>query len=341
MKNPNGYGTVYKLSGNRRKPYVARVTSGWKDGKQLYHVIGYYKTRREGNIALAAYNQSPYDLVARKLKFSEVYEKWSERKYPELSPNRVAQYQSVYRSISEFHNMAFADIRLNHLQDFFDKRTDISSGTLIHYKALFNQLYKFAMKHEIVNKNYAEFIEIKKTGKVAPHKVFTAEEIEVLWKHSDRREVQIILVLIYTGLRITELLTMERRNVFITERYMIGGIKTEAGRDRAIPINHKILPFVISFYEEGGEYLIKKQNNGKSQAYSYHGFRYSIWKPVLKEFGFKHSIHDTRHTAISLMDGAGVNKTALKRIVGHKNEDVTELYTHKTIQELITEIDKI
>ena len=206
---------------------------------------------------------------------------------------------------------------------------------------MFNQLYKFAMKHEIVDKNYAAFIEIKKTGKVAPHKVFTEDEIATLWKHSDRREVQIILILIYTGLRITELLTMERQKVFIAERYMIGGIKTEAGRDRVIPINHKILPFVIAFYEEGGEYLIKKQNKGKRQAYSYHGFRYSIWKPVLKEFGFKHSIHDTRHTAISLMDAAGVNRTALKRIVGHKNEDVTELYTHKNLQDLITEIDKI
>lgn len=280
-------------------------------------------------------------MQARKLKFSEVYEKWSARKYDELSPNRVAQYQSIYRSIPDFHNLNFSDIRLNHLQDFFDKRTDISSATLTHYKIFFNQLYKFAMKHEIVEKNYATFIEIKKTGKVAPHKTFTAEEIDLLWQHSARRDVQIILILIYTGLRITELLTMERRNVIITERYMIGGIKTEAGRDRVIPINHKIMPFVMSLYEEGGEYLLRKQNKGKSGAYSYHGFRYSIWKPILKEFSLSHSIHDTRHTAISLMDAAGVNRTALKRIVGHKDADVTDGYTHKTIQELITEIDKI
>jgi integrase len=153
--------------------------------------------------------------------------------------------------------------------------------------------------------------------------------------------VQAILILIYTGLRITELLTMERQNVNINERYMIGGIKTEAGKDRVIPISKKILPFVISFYEENGKYLINKQNKGKSSAYSYHGFRYSIWKPVLKEFNFTHSIHDTRHTAISLMDAAGVNSTALKRIVGHKDADVTGLYTHKTIQELVNEIDKI
>lgn len=269
-----------------------------------------------------------------------MYDKWSERKFEGLSENRIAQYQSIYRSVSEFHSMAFADIRLIQLQSFFDSRTDISSASLIHYKALFNQLYKYAMKHEIVDKNYAEFIEIRKTEKAAPHKVFTDEEIWRLWDNHEDKDVQLVLILIYTGLRIKELLTIKQENVFISERYMIGGMKTDAGKNRIIPLNKKILPFIESMID-GSEYLVRKQNKGKSEAYSYHGFRYAVWKPILERFGFDHSIHDTRHTAISLMDAAGVNKTALKRIVGHKNSDVTEGYTHKTIESLVSEIDKI
>lgn len=236
--------------------------------------------------------------------------------------------------------MPFADIKLLKLQAFFDRRTDISSASLVHYKALFNQLYKYAMKYEIVDKNYAEFIEIKKTEKAAPHKIFTVEEIWTLWDNHESRDVQLVLVLIYTGLRITELLQMKQEDVFIKERYMVGGIKTEAGKRRIIPISKKILPF-IEEWMDGSEYLVRKTNGGKSAAFSYHGFRYSIWKPVLQRFNMAHSIHDTRHTFISLMDAAGVNKTALKRIVGHKNDDVTESYTHKSIDELIAEIDKI
>lgn len=328
------------MSGNRRKPFIARVTVGWKDGKQLYQIIGYFKTRKEANIALAEYNQDPYDVRERKLTFADVYAKWSERKFEDLSKNRIEQYQSIYRSVSEFHNKPFVDIKLIHLQTFFDGRTDISSASLIHYKALFNQLYKYAMKHEITNKNYAEFIEIRKTKKAAPHKIFTEEEIWTLWDNHDDKDVQLILILLYTGMRITELLTIKQEDVFIDDRYMIGGIKTEAGKRRIIPINKKILPFVESLLD-GSEYLVRKQNKGKSEAYSYHGFRYAVWKPILERFGFEHSIHDTRHTAISLMDAVGVNKTALKRIVGHKNADVTELYTHKTIEDLVSEIDKI
>lgn len=54
MKMANGVGTVYKLSGNRRNPYIVRKTVGWeideKTGKykQVYVTIGYAPTRAKG-----------------------------------------------------------------------------------------------------------------------------------------------------------------------------------------------------------------------------------------------------------------------------------------------------
>ena len=341
MKNPNGYGSVYKLSGNRRRPWVARITIGWEDGKQLYQTLGYFRSRKEANIALAEYHNDPYDLVSRSLTFAEVYDRWSERRFPKLSPNRVAQFQSIYRSVSEFHDKTFADIKLKQLQTYFDRRTDISSASLQHYKILFNQLYKYAVKNEIAKKNLAEHIEFEKTAKVTTRKVFSRSELAALWAAKDEADVRVILVLIYSGMRIMELLTMRKENIYISDRYMVGGSKSEAGRERVIPINHKILPFVEELMQSDSPYLVAKQNKGKSEAYSYHGFRHSIWKPFLKRYGFKHSIHDTRHTFVSLMDSAGANKVSLKRIVGHKNADVTEGYTHKDIVELVQEIDKI
>lgn len=341
MKNPNGYGSVYKLSGNRRRPWVARITTGWEDGKQIYMTLGYFKGRKEANIALAEYHDDPYDIAARSLTFAEVYERWSDRRFPKLSPNRVAQFVSIYRAVSEFHDKPFADIKLKQLQAYFDRRTDISSASLQHYKILFNQLYKFAIKHEIVKKNLAEHIEFEKTAKVKTRKALSRSELEALWAAKENPDVRIVLILIYTGMRIMELLELKKENVFLEDRYMIGGLKSEAGIDRVIPINRKILPFIEELMQSGNEYLVTKQNKGASEAYSYHGFRHSIWKPLLKRFGWKHTIHDTRHTFISLMDSAGANKVSLKRIVGHKNADVTEGYTHKDIVELIQEIDKI
>ena len=58
MKLPNGFGSVHKLPGNRRKPWRARKTSGWvtdsKTGevKQKYVTIGYFSTQKEALQAL-------------------------------------------------------------------------------------------------------------------------------------------------------------------------------------------------------------------------------------------------------------------------------------------------
>lgn len=340
MKNPNGFGTVYKLSGNRRKPFIARITAGWtEDGKQIYHTIGYFKTRKEANIALAEYNQNPYDIGARKQTFKQVYERWSDRKFKSLSEGRVANYHYMFKAAAEFHDLPFSEITLQQLQEFFDKRTYNTNSTLVQYKTFFNQLYKYALKHDISSKNHAKYIEIQGAKSSRQRTIFTAEEIWTLWDNCDDKNVQLVLILIYSGLRISELLTLEREKVFLDERYMIGGMKTEAGKDRIIPINKRIYPFIEERCSGSGKYLVM---NSKNRPYSsYQSFRTAVWRPLMQKFGFVHAIHDTRHTTISLLDAAGANRIAVKRIVGHADSDMTDHYTHKTVEELVAEIDKI
>lgn len=75
MRLPNGYGSVVKMSGKRRKPYMVRKTIGWHldetKGRQIqdFQIIGYAETRAEGLRMLAEYNQNPYDVNVAKLPF--------------------------------------------------------------------------------------------------------------------------------------------------------------------------------------------------------------------------------------------------------------------------------
>lgn len=90
MKNPNGYGSVVKLSGNRRNPYCVRKTVGWNEkGQPIYKVIGYYPTRKDGMIALAEYNRNPYDVDKSKITMKDLYEKWLAEGTGKLSPNSI------------------------------------------------------------------------------------------------------------------------------------------------------------------------------------------------------------------------------------------------------------
>ena len=118
MRNPNGYGCVYKASGNRRKPYIARITIGWEEetGKQLFKNIGSFATSQEAKKALSDYNADPYDIDAAKVTFSELYEQWSIEKYPKISKSMVLSYKNAYRACKPIHDMQFVWIRKHHIQ---------------------------------------------------------------------------------------------------------------------------------------------------------------------------------------------------------------------------------
>lgn len=95
MRFPNGYGSVVKLSGKRRNPYVVRKTAGWRYDKekdkqvQEYIIIGYAPTKADGLQMLAEYNKNPFDVSSSKITFQEIFEKWSASKFPTISDSNV------------------------------------------------------------------------------------------------------------------------------------------------------------------------------------------------------------------------------------------------------------
>lgn len=338
MKNPNGYGSIFKLSGNRRRPYCVRVTVGWTDeGKQKYKNVGYYEEREEAMIALALYNNDPYDLDNNKITFTEIYEKWSEEKFPKISKSNIAGYNVSYNKCKLLHNMKFKQIRKMHMQRVVNENEHLSYQVRVKLKTLFLQLYKFAIENDIVEKNYAQFVDTGEAITKLKRIPFTNAEIEILWKNKDIPYVDTLLIMIYSGLRIGELLEIKKENIDIENRIIIGGLKTEAGKNRAIPINHKILPIIQSKLNQ--KYLVVSTKNKKL---SYKNYNENLFKPLMKQLNMTHLPHDCRHTTATLLDNANVNPIITKKILGHKSSDVTErVYTHKTFEQLVEAIDKI
>ena len=185
MKLPNGYGTVKKMSGKRRRPYVVKKTVGWhydevKDKMiQDQMTIGYAATRAEGLQMLAEYNNNPFDLKASKVTFQEVYERWSKEKFPTISHSNVKGYEASYKVCGSLNNKVFRDMKLVDLQTVVDT-CGKNYPTLKKLKSLFSQLYEYAMKNDICSKDYSEFVDIVKYKDKNPdkrdHNKFTKEE---------------------------------------------------------------------------------------------------------------------------------------------------------------------
>ena len=350
MKLPNGFGTVYKLSGNRRNPYVAKKTKGWENdpktgkSKQLYTVVGYYPTRKEALTALAEFNANPYDVDAAKVTFEDVYERWSDEHFPTVSDSNVKGYRAAWALCDKLARMRFVDVKLDHLQMIVDE-SGKNYPTLRKLKILFGLMYKYAVIHEIIPKerNLVEYLDIKKAGNPNAYnrKPFSKAEVKKIWDVKDSNiYYTVILMLIYTGCRIGELLDLKKENVNLEERYFkIVASKTAAGI-RTAPISEKVYPFFEYWYNLNDcEYLLSTPDG---EHFKYRNYYDSYWSPLIETLGMKHRPHDTRHTCISMLTVAGVSDKVIKKIVGHKGQGVTEVvYTHFEIEELIDAINKI
>ena len=158
-----------------------------------------------------------------------------------------------------------------------------------------------------------------------------------MWDNEGKRDIDIILILIYTGLRVNELLTLENTKINIECRYIRAGSKTEAGKDRLIPISYKILPLITRYIKLNNKYLFQTKTGNFLM---YNNYRQNF-KKIIKKIGLQeHTIHDTRHTFATLLSNVDANKTSIKNIIGHSDYGITEkIYTHKDIEELKKAID--
>lgn len=336
MRLPNSYGSIVKLSGKRRRPYAIRITTGWTDeGRQIQKYLSYHATRREAMAALAEYNKAPYELDNQKITFAEMYEKWGAARRAGEIP-RV--YELAFRHLKNLHAMPFIDIRKRHIQAEIDG-CNLSVSSLQHMKSLVSMIFKYAIDLELVTINQASGIELPTREKSTIHAPFTPEEINLLWQHTEDFAARIALILIYTGLRPSELLTITTNHVFLKERYMQGGLKTAASKNRIIPLSDKILPFIRDMYCPDNEYLVMQNGHGLTYSAFKH---YWLHSEPLQSLPNKHLPHDGRHTCATLLSNAEIDLKIIQMILGHRSRNITtEVYTHKTLEQLLVAINKI
>lgn len=345
MRLPNSFGSVYKLSGHRRRPWCARKTTGWKDnGQPIYAFIGYYATRTEALTALGDYNKDPYDVHADTMTFQELFEKWSDEHFKKISGSSVKAYSAAYKCCASLYKMKVVDIKLDHLQRAIDS-SGKNTPTLKNVKNMFGLMWDYAVVHEIVSaekRKMIHYVDITKAGN--PNKVdrspFTKEEIDKLWKAEAGNDyISVVLIMIYTGLRIGELLDLQKEDVHLEERWInVRKSKTAAGV-REVPIAEKIAPLVEKWLQKPTDMFICA---GSGVPMSYYVFRENYWKGIMDLIGMDHRPHDTRHTCVSMLTETGADPRIIRQIVGHKGQGVTEaIYTHVDLPAKLEAINKI
>ena len=367
-RRPNNTGTVVKLSGKRRTPFCARVMSDERDiitGKKKQICIGTFATREEALNALSLYslkksnsisneearNIAPnlFDRIQEKTKkhvptFKDIYHILDEEEFCKLSKSARNGYASWIKHFETIYNRQIDNITLADLQYVFDNDKS-KNGTQMHMKVLCSKIFEYAVIHQYIPRDfdYTSYIRIAEFKQSTKHYPFTMDEIKKL-KTINTSEAHLILIYIYTGLRAGELLNISRSNIHIDEycnddgsnksiSYIVTGSKTDAGKNRVVPIHNDIKQFVIDELLTSDKRLIDC---------TYASLNSTVLSTVNGYLKATHTMHDTRQTFASLCQLYKVDVYARKKILGHKLKDITfDIYTNASKNKLWTEVNKI
>ena len=350
MRNPNNSGSVYKLKGRRRCPWVARITNGWitttaisgkrkgeEVSRQQYTYIGYYATKLEATDALTLYRTghlTPKSAMTAK----EVYDEWAGTAFAHVSTHTQRSYRQAWDRLSKLSHLPFAELRTKHWQELLDA-SSLGYSAKMKMRTVISQLYSYAGQNDIVSQNYAKYLRITRDEKKEKN-IFTDLEIKKLFDNIHVGGIDTILILIYTGFRISELLELTKFNIDLQSGIIRGGKKTEAGRNRMVPIHPKILAPIKKHLNRNGETLICRED-GKAMAAD--KYRKQIYYPALQAAGVTmRPPHTCRHTFGTLAAKAGIDNIIIQKMMGHSNYAFTaDNYTHPQLEEFKNAIAKI
>ena len=330
-KRANGTGTISKLSGNRAKPWLARKNDV---------CIGTYATRAEAQKALERLTDVSVNDKFN-MTFAQVYERWNNEHQREVSDSMNYSYSLAFKQCAQLHQMPMRKILRSDYQAAVIalEQRGMSKSTCNKLRVLLGMLGRWAMDEGITLTNPAEGLTTVAKQK-STREIFLEEQINAI-KCSNHPAADIALILISCGCRPGELFSVPL--VACREDHFIGGSKTDAGKNRVIPIG----PDGIAAYKKirakaianGGALLVDGYEGQNKTAPN---FAKRDWRDLMEEISCKNMTpYNCRHTFITRAIRSGIDLPVLEAIVGHVDRETTKIYTHLHASDLVEAVQNI
>lgn len=273
--------------------------------------------------------------------FREIWEIERER----IAPDRAKMWRyncnTAFNHLRNIHDISITKIKVSDIQAIFDKEMDVKSGVskLSLMKNVCIIVYKYAIRHELVEKDLSQYIIYHGTSDTKiERKPFTRDEI-IRLQEDDTPASRIVLIYIYTGMRPIELFKLKKSDIHLDEKYMVGGVKSAAGKNRVIPIHDSIIQYLHDFINDTDPQLLFTDNKPDTAVKIYR----KQYHDLMLKLDLNHeNPYDTRHTFSTIAKLCHIDTAARKKIMGHACNDLTDdVYTHEPIAYLVAQINKI
>lgn len=329
-KRLSGSGTISKDS-RYKNPWIVHGPATAHGTGRKY--LGAYATRAEAQAAIDDYIQRGRpDLYNATLQ--QIYALWSAQHYKGISLQQERTYRSFWGRFAALADVKISELRTADFQSIVDTATSASAAVKI--QSISAALCRYALENDIIIKDYSQFVKMPHFEK-REKKSFSKSDISKLWAHSDDERVQAVIIMIYTGFRIGEIVALKKSDIHDT--YMVGGEKTDAGRNRIVPFPPNI-PEIKKFVDERSRAALGE----RLYQMTVKKFRNDFFYAALEAAGIteKYTPHNTRHTFASLSAEAGMRPEKLQKIIGHANYSTTaDVYIHLDVAALEQEMSKL
>ena len=361
----NGLGSVYKLPDGK---WAAVKTVGWivdplppgsppgtVPHKRRQTVKRRYRTRKDAEAAvvtLSAADRRPRTgtVTQRKgtgITLKELYDQWE----PTHGRSRSTMncYRSGFRLFAELWNVRMEDLDIDALQDCLDD-SDAGRRTQENAKAALGLVYKYGIPRNAVPKdrNLAPFLRIfGEAGEKKPG--FSQEELELIRKKAEAGDTVAAVVLChcYLGFRPTALVELTVADYSAERRCFVGGIKTEAGKGRTVPVSPKIQSYVDTLVAAAGDGYVFGDHGAQLALPDYREQFYDLLQrcgirnPVDEAGRHRLTPHSCRHTFATLMKNVKGSDTDKLALIGHTSTEQLRDYQDAPLEDLRAIIDQI
>ena len=340
IKLPNGFGSIRKLAGKRRKPYASyppvkeyRLTGS----PILPKAIGYYETYNDAYLSLIEYNNNPFMPNDSRLTFAEAYKRYTETlAYQNLRDSSKESRESAFAHCEPLHDICVRDINKIMCQKILDD-LERGSSTKKNVLTCMKTVSQVSRDLNLITKDFTDGLSIIVTDETSINReVFTKEEIDYLWTHNNEWDCAVLLILLYSGMRVNELLKNRKENVSIAERKIYVPKELAKNKDsvRDVPIHERIVPLVERFMSYSDSEMLMCNPSGVVIAYN--NFTARNMKRINEALKTNHRCHDTRHTFATQCAKLQLDEISVQKIIGHAPDNMLRsTYIHLTNADLL------
>jgi site-specific recombinase XerD len=234
------------------------------------------------------------------------------------------------------------------------KRVGVRASTTRTYHSKLNSFFEWLYLKGHITTNPLTHIkppEVEYNDKRALEKRDAERILTAVLQHSRntfimKRDMAMLHVLLFCGLRKGELISLRVRDINLERRtLLVNGNTSKSKKDRLLPINASLLLHMQDYMDErrkwkyASEYLWVSSN--RDERLSPHGLKH--WVNRLRKLsGVRFHLHQLRHTFACSLGRKGESSIRLQRLLGHSDPRMTERYLRSlTVDDIRDVVDKL